>query len=313
MSTCGSWNVTLAPRASKPRDDPRRRGVPGVADVRLEGDADDAHPRALERLATVVERLGHEVDDVTRHRKIDVPGELDELIDEVELPCPPRQVVRIDRDAVAADAGSRREPHEPEWLRGGRVDDLPHVEAHPLAQQGKLVHERDVHVAEHVLEQLGQLRGVGRRQLDDPRVDPAEERGGSSGRVGGRRTDEPRDVLRCAGRVTRTDAFRCEREIEIDAGAETAALEGLAERAGRRPGERRRLEDDELARTQPAAEVVRCAEDRAEVRILGRRDRGGNAHEHRVDRRDIGVLGGHDPEPALQAAPESLVVDVVDR
>ena len=209
--------------------------------------------------------------------------------------------------------GSRREPHEPERLRGGRVDDLPHVEAHPLAQQGKLVHECDVHVAEHVLEQLGQLRGVGRRQLDDPRVDPAEERGGSACRVGGRRTDEPRDVLRCAGRVTGTDALRREREIEIDAGAETAALEGLAERAGRRPGERRRLEDDELARTQPAAQVVRGAEDRAEVRILGRRDRGRDAHEHRVDRGDIGVLGRHDPEPALQATPESLVVDIVDR
>ena len=62
---------------------------------------------ALERPAAVVERLGDEVDDVARHREVDVAGELDEAVDEVELARPPGQVVRIDRDAVAADARAR--------------------------------------------------------------------------------------------------------------------------------------------------------------------------------------------------------------
>ena len=84
-----------------------RRRVAGVADVRLEGDAEDPDLRALERPAAVVERLGDEIDDVARHREVDVAGELDEAVDEVELAGPPGQVVRIDRDAVAADARAR--------------------------------------------------------------------------------------------------------------------------------------------------------------------------------------------------------------
>ena len=110
-----------------------------------------------------------EVHDVARHRQVDVAGQLDEAVHEVELAGAPGEVVRIDRDAVAADARPRPERHEPERLGRRRVDDLPDVEAHPLAQQGELVDERDVHVAEHVLEELGELGGVGRRQLDDRR------------------------------------------------------------------------------------------------------------------------------------------------
>ena len=88
------------------------------------------------------------------------PASLDEAVDEVELAGAPRQVVRVDRDAVAADARSGRELHEPERLGGGRADDLPDVEVHPLAQEGELVDEGDVDVAEDVLEELGHLGGV---------------------------------------------------------------------------------------------------------------------------------------------------------
>ena len=101
------------------------------------------------------------------HRHVDVAGELDEAVDEVELAGPPGEVVGVDRDAVAADARPRREAHEAERLGRRGVDDLPHVEAHPLAEEGELVDERDVDVAEHVLEELGQLGGVRGRQLED--------------------------------------------------------------------------------------------------------------------------------------------------
>ena len=132
----------------------------------------------LSAALAVVERLGDEVDDVARHREVDVAGELDEAVDEVELARAPRQVVRIDRDAVPADAGPGRELHEPERLGRRGVDDLPDVEAHPLAQQRELVDERDVDVAEDVLEELRELGRVGRRQLDDLVVDVAQQRGG---------------------------------------------------------------------------------------------------------------------------------------
>src|SRR5438309_2461158 len=110
-----------------------------------------------------------------RHREVDVTGELDEAIDEVELASPPREVIRIDGDAVATDARPGREAHEPERLRRGRVDDLPDVETHPLAEQGELVDERDVDVPEDVFEELRHLGGVRRGDLDDAFVDGLQE------------------------------------------------------------------------------------------------------------------------------------------
>ena len=47
--------------------------------------------RAPGRPAALVERLGDELDDVARHREVDVAGELDEPVDEVELAGPPRR------------------------------------------------------------------------------------------------------------------------------------------------------------------------------------------------------------------------------
>ena len=61
----------------------------------------------LQRPATLVERLADQVHDVARHREVDVAGQLHEAVHEVELPGPPGQVVRVDRDAVAADARAR--------------------------------------------------------------------------------------------------------------------------------------------------------------------------------------------------------------
>src|SRR4029079_16845333 len=130
------------------------RGVAGVLDVRLEGDAQHADLGRLQRQAPVVERPGDQVDDVARHGEVDVGGGLDEPVDEVELAGAPRQVVRVDRDAVTADTRTGRELHEAERFGGRRPDDLPDVEVHPLAQQGQLVDERDVDVPEDVLEQL---------------------------------------------------------------------------------------------------------------------------------------------------------------
>ena len=47
------------------------------------------------------------VDDVVRHAGVDVAGQLDEARIEAALLRLPRQVERIDRDAVAAEARAR--------------------------------------------------------------------------------------------------------------------------------------------------------------------------------------------------------------
>ncbi len=70
---------------AKAGDDLGGGRVPGIAHVGLEGDTEDRDPRTLDRLAPVVERLGHQVDDVAGHREVDVARELDEAVDEVEL------------------------------------------------------------------------------------------------------------------------------------------------------------------------------------------------------------------------------------
>ena len=78
-----------------------------IANVGLEGDAEDADPGPPHGPAVLVEGLGDEVDDVAGHGEVDVAGELDEAVDEVELAGAPGEVVRVDRDAVAADARAR--------------------------------------------------------------------------------------------------------------------------------------------------------------------------------------------------------------
>ena len=98
------------------------------------------------------------VHDVVGHVVVDVVGELDEaeLLAERALD-PPREVARVDRQAVAAAPGPGREAHVAERLGRGRVDRLPDVDAEVGREHRELVDERDVDVPERVLEQLGQL------------------------------------------------------------------------------------------------------------------------------------------------------------
>ncbi len=102
------------------------------------------------------------VHHVVRHAAVDVAGQLDEPRIEAALLRLPRQVERVDRNAVSAEAGARIERHESERLRPGRVHDLPDVDVHAVAHQRELVDEPDVHRAERVLQQLDHLGHAGR-------------------------------------------------------------------------------------------------------------------------------------------------------
>ena len=68
---------------------------------------------------------------------------------------------------MPAEAGARLEGLEAERFRRGRLDHLPDVDPHPVAELGELVHERDVDRAVDVLEQLRQLGRLGRGDLVD--------------------------------------------------------------------------------------------------------------------------------------------------
>ncbi len=137
---------------------------------------------------------------------------------------PPGQVRRVDRQAVPADARARGEPHEPERLRRGRVDRLPHVDAQAVREHRQLVDERDVDVPERVLEQLGQLGGAGTGHRHDPVDDGRVERrhgversGVHSGHHLGRGDQGPRGVAR-------VDPLGAVAEVEVGAGGEPGPL-----------------------------------------------------------------------------------------
>ena len=119
--------------------------------------------------------------------------------------------------------------------------------------------------------------------------------------------------LRGAGRIAGVHPLGGEGQVEVDAGLQPAPLDDLGERSGRRPGERRRLEHDQLAGADVPADRLGGGQDRREVRVLGRGDRRRDAHEdrvrlghRRVDRRD-------DTHAAIQRGTEPLVGDVIDR
>ena len=133
-----------------------------IVNVGLVGRAQHEHATALEENAAVIHRVQHAADHVARHVGVDLGGQFDEARAVVERLHLPREVQRINRDAVTAEAGAGRELHETERFAGGRVNHLPHVHAEALAHDRQFVDHADVDHAEGVLQQFRHLRGFGR-------------------------------------------------------------------------------------------------------------------------------------------------------
>jgi hypothetical protein len=162
-------------------DDLERRGLADVVDVPLVADAQHENPRAVQGLAPLVERVGDEGDHRAGHRAVDLMGEVNEARFEAGQARLPGEVEGVDGDAVPAQAGPRVEGHEPEGLAGGRVDDLPDVDAQGAGHEGDLVDEADVDGADGVLQELDHLGGLGRGDGDDVGSNVAVEAGGEVG------------------------------------------------------------------------------------------------------------------------------------
>ena len=214
---------------------------------------------------------------------------------------------------MATDAGARPEGHEPEWLGCGGVNDLPHVEAHPLAQERKLVDERDVDVAKDILEQLCELGGIRRREPDHPVVDVAQEGRRTRGPGWREATDEARNVTRSAGRITGVDALWGKSEIEVASGHQAGALQLTPERTARRPRVSGRLEDDQLSAAQSLGDEPGRGQDGLQVRVLGLADRRGYADDDGRRRRHVRVPGARNGQAGGKRARQPIVGDVIDR
>src|SRR5262245_3790538 len=104
-----------------------------------------------------VERIADLVGDVARHRAIHVCGQFDEARLEASFLGFPREIKGVNRDAVTAKPWPWMKGHEAERLRLRGIDNLPYVDAHPVAHQRELVDEPDVDSSEGVLEQFDHL------------------------------------------------------------------------------------------------------------------------------------------------------------
>ena len=218
---------------------------------------------------------------MARHRAVDVVGERDEPRLEPVRAHLPRQVQRIDRDAVAADAGTGIERHEPEGLGGGGIDHFPRVHAQAPAHERELVGERDVDVAEDVLVQLHELGHLRARDRVHARDDLPVERGRQLGAGGRDAAHDLGNVADLEDRVARIDPLRREGDEEVQADAGAARLEHRQQQLLRAPRVRGALEDDQLARLVAGRRLLGRGHDVGDVGILGLPQRRGHAdHDH---------------------------------
>ena len=128
----------------------------------------------------------------------------------------PREVERVERDAVAAEARARIERLEAVRLRLCRLDDLPDVDAHAVADDGHFVGEADVDVAVRVLEQLLHLRdGRGADLVHAAFEHMAVQRRGDLGAVLSDAADDLRGILCLILLIAGIDALGREREVEV--------------------------------------------------------------------------------------------------
>ena len=139
------------------------------------------------------------------------------------------EVGRVQRDAVAADAGTRIEGHEPERLRRGGVDDLPHVDAHLVAEHGHLVRPARCSRGGTCSPAASRARPPGRSYTAHHLVHEllVEQRREARGlRV--HAPDDPRHVPERVLRVAGVDPLRRIGQQEVAPGMQTRGLEASA-------------------------------------------------------------------------------------
>src|SRR5262245_64060686 len=118
----------MRPTSLQELNDIESRRLTNIVDVLLIGYSENVYSRAFHRLATIVERVLHLLDNEHRHLAIDVTGQLDKPSLDSRLPRLPRQVVRIDRYAVAPQPRPWIERHKAKRLCRGGFDYFPDID-----------------------------------------------------------------------------------------------------------------------------------------------------------------------------------------
>src|SRR5579859_3384095 len=105
-----------------------------------------------------IQSVGELVDDEVGHVDVDFAGEFNEPCAKIKLPCFPREIERINGNAVASEPGARIEGLKAEGLGLGRVDDFVDVDSHAHTKLLEFIDQGNVDAAVDVFKQLGHLR-----------------------------------------------------------------------------------------------------------------------------------------------------------
>ena len=209
--------------------------------------------------------------------------------------------------------GPGLELHEAERLAAGRLDDLPDVDAEPVAEHGELVDQGDVDAAEDVFEQLGHfghLGGGDRHEVIERLAVDLDDLGGAG------RREAAHDLGRRLGRVVGApgiDPLGREGEVEVGARGEPRALfEERREHLAGRARVRGALEADELAAPHMAGQLDRRVLDERQVGLaigVQRRRQADDAGRAVLGGR---VVGGGRKQALVDDRHQRLVGDVDD-
>ncbi len=288
------------------------RAVAQIVHVPLEGHAQHQNAGILQRHRLVGNLPHHHLPHVERHGLVHLGRQRDEVGHEVVAAGHPAQIIGIDQDAVSADSRTGPEGHEPERLGGGGLHHLPDVHSHPVAQLRQFVHQRDVHRAEDILQQLFHLRHFRRGDLMH-RLDNHSVGGGGNRRAFRRYPSHNNGrICRMPRLVSRIDPLRREGEVKILPHLQSALLQNGKNVAFGRVRERSAFQDHTLILPKMGRDRFRGVHYIGDVGILVRRERSGNADVDNVRIGNDGGIGLGNQQAPFHGVAHDGVVQILD-
>src|SRR5262249_40992999 len=195
----------------------------------------------------LVQSISNEAGDVSRHRGIYLLGERDKLRIEAMLPSLPREVMGVERNAVAADSGAREKRHEAEGLRRGGADNFPSVDAERIAKTRHFVCHADIYRAKGVFPQLARFSHARRGNRMDLVYDLSIKHRRCIGRIFRNAADHLWNIVRLKLRVAGIDALGRKSEQKIAVELKAAFFEHRLQNFVSRSGISGRFENYELS------------------------------------------------------------------
>src|ERR1700733_4380153 len=233
------------------------------------------------------------------HGFIHFTRELNKPSAKVEFLRLPAEIKWIDRDAMAAESRTWIKGLEAEGFGRSRCDHFPNVYAHAEAKQFQFVHQRDVHAAINIFQQLGHFRRCRARYADHAVKCNVVESAGSLGRGTAQTPDHFWNVASVDAGIARVLTLRRishQNTVGDDGIANNPDTAGALDRRRdqllSRTGISRAFEDYQLARTQMVHDRVHGGGNVTHVRSVVIAERCRHANQNGIDSSDLREIGG---------------------